>query len=577
MHGIVLYTDGGSRPNNGFGGSGIHGYTWDSDITYRGVGLTTHVLTPTGYQHKAEAPAAFSQELKAKPVLSELGVAEFMDKFHKHRVTPVSFFDTAHPLEFGTSNNVAEMMAMVCGLRSAVEYHKTQRKLDCIYVRYDSKYVGESVMDNMETWAANDWTLSSGEPTKNISEVIQLMTVVREIEALGIYLGRKYVPGHGDCPGNDTADRFATAAVFMSKANNLNPYSVTSATEQYWKSASEQRHPLLTHRFLYFDNHATTRERGVYYVGNQGREIDLLGKRESDGAYGVVRLKDTLVGELETIVDKQHSLPIAVEAVVMMDLDVVYGDHYRYLNTLGGLYLRQINDYRNDLVTQNKILITREYSPAMLANRVYDNVFKLESILGSYQNNPESLQITDITSTFFDIEEVKPKSKKGDNPHDIHKNPVGLGSVGYFVVLGEDGKPVPVTEAVVGVSYKYVIKDDVIVGVSFIDVVGKFFGEDQQPIEEVVRLSMGIDMPVRNAIRKLADLNPKISLVTWRIGVDFHNYAIVIDCDDAISIYAGMASNLRVTGTTANEQEIQRQRIIADRDKRLAKKAPKKE
>lgn len=540
MHGIVLYTDGGSRPNNGFGGSGIHGYTWDSDIAYRGVGLTTHVLTPTGYHHKAEAPAVFSQELKAKPDLAELGVAEFMDKFHKHRVTPVSFVDTAHPLEFGTSNNVAEMMAMVCALRNALEYHKTQRKLDCIYVRYDSKYVGESVMDNMETWAANDWTLSSGEPTKNINEVIQLMTVVREIEALGIYLGRKYVPGHGDCPGNDTADRFATAAVFMSKANNLTPYNVASSTEQYWKSASDQRHPLLTHRFLYFDNHAASRERGVYYVGNQGREIDLLGKRESDGAYGVVRLKDTLVGELEAVVDKQHSLPIAVEAVVMMDLDVVYGDHYRYLNTLGGLYLRQINDYRNDLVTQNKILITREYSPAMLANRVYDNVFKLESILASYQNAPETLQITDITETFFNVEEV---SKKGSETP----------------------------------ARKYTIKEDVIVGVSFIDVVAKFFGEDQQPIEEVTRLSMGIDMPVRNAIRKLADLNPKISLVSWRIGVDFHNYAVVIDCDDAIAIYAGMASNLRVTGTTAVEQEVQRQRIVAERDKRLAKKAPKKD
>lgn len=594
MHGIVLYTDGGSRPTNGNGGSGVHGYTWDSNIAYRGVGLSTHVLTPIGYENKSEAPAAFSQELKAKPALGELGVAEFMDKFCRHRITPVSFYDHAFPWEWGTSNNVAEMLAMVHGLRKAVEYHKSKRKLDCIFVRYDSKYVGEVVMDNMETWVANNWTLASGEETKNVQEVIQLLTVVREIEDLGIYLGRKHVRGHGDCPGNNTADRFATSAVFMSRDRNMTPVSIESSIEQYWKSGSDQRHPLLTHRFMYFDNHARGRERGVYYVGNQGREIDLLGKRESDGAYGVVRMKQSHVVEVENVVDKQHSLPIVAEAVVMLDLDVVYGEHYRFLTTLGTLYLRQINDYRNDLITQNKVQVTREYNPAMLAHRVYDNIFKLESILNSYLNEPHTLQITDITPTFFDMEEAKIKGKGKKNAAESYSvatdeevsagvNVIGVSAMQEIakafegnVAIG-DIHSTTKSQVADAANFTFKIKDDVIVGINFIDVVGKFFGEDKQPFEEVVRLNMGIDLPVRNAVRKLADLNPKISLVTWRVGVDFHNYAVVIDCEDAISIYGGMASNLRVTGATAQEQELQRQRIIDERVKRLAKKAPKKD
>jgi hypothetical protein len=70
MHGIVLYTDGGTRPTNGFGGAGIHAYTWDAAIAYRGVGLTNHVITPIGYENRNEAPIVFSQELKACGELS---------------------------------------------------------------------------------------------------------------------------------------------------------------------------------------------------------------------------------------------------------------------------------------------------------------------------------------------------------------------------------------------------------------------------------------------------------------------------------------------------------------------------
>ena len=592
MHGIVLYTDGGTRPTNGYAGSGIHGYTWDSDLTYRGVGLTTHVLTPMGYAFKNESPGVYSQELKAKPAIASYGITEFMDQFKHHRITPVEFFDTAIPLGYGYSNNVAEMMATVYGLRKAVEYHKNTRKLDAIYVRSDSKYVIENAMGNMETWAANGFTLSSGEPTSNIEQVMQLLEVVREVQDLGIFLATKHIHGHNGDPGNETADRYATSAVFMSKENQLTPFMTQAPIENYWKSGSDFRHPLMTHRFMYFDNHARSRERGVYYVGNQGREIELLGKRESDGAYGVVRLKDgQLAAEVENTVDKQHSLPIVAESVVMLDLDVVYGEHYRFLTTLGGLYLRKINDYRNDLITQNKILVTREYSPAMLANRVYDNVFRLESILSSYQNEPETLQITDITSTFFTIEEATAKGKKkasDDNPHIVNKASVGLGiaATDAEARAGTDVATL-ITPAIIAAQLKakaadtsnlvFKIKEDVIVGINFIDVVAKFFGENGQPIEEVVRLNMGIDLPVRNAIRRLADLKPKISLVTWRIGVDFHNYAVVIDCEDAISIFAGMASNLRITGETAVAQEEQRKRIVEEREKRLAKKAPKKE
>ena len=537
MHGIVLYTDGGTRPTNGFGGAGIHAYTWDAAVAYRGVGLTNHVITPIGYENRNEAPTVFSQELKARPDLNSIGVTEFMGRFKQCRVTPVGFFDTAIPLPFGTTNNVAELTATVSGLRGAIAYHTGNRALDVIYIRSDSKYVIESVMDNMETWAINGFTTGSGEPVKNIELVLQLLELVRQINDLGIYLGKRHVAGHSGDLGNESSDRLATSAIFMSKASIMSVHETTSSADSYWKSANEYRHPLLTHRFMYFDNTDSNTERGVYYVGNQGREIDLVGKRESDGAYGVVRFKDNNVPVLESIIDAQQALPNTGHAMVMADLDTVYGEHYRFLNTMGGLYLRKANDHRNDLITQNKVLITREYNPAMLAHRVYDNVFRLESILNSYLTDQENMQVTDITSVFF---ESTTTTKK-----DI-------------------------------TTIKYNVKEDIIVGMTFIDVVAKYIGEDNNVIEEVTRLTMGIDLPVRNALRKLADFNPKISLVTWRIGVDFHNYAVVIECDDAVSIFAGMCSNLRITGKTAVSQNEQHERIVQERLKRISKKSTKK-
>lgn len=537
MHGIVLYTDGGTRPTNGNGGAGIHAYTWDAAITYRGVGLPTHVLTPIGYENKNEVPLAFSQEVKARPELGNIGVTEFMERFKQCRVTPVGVFDTAIPLPNGTSNNAAELVATISGLRGAIAYHENNRKLDVIFIRSDSKYVIETVMDNMESWAQNGFITGGGTPVSNVELVTQFIELVRKINDLGIYLGKKHVYGHSGDVGNEVADRLATSAIFMSKANVFTPFDCASSIDTYWKTGNDYRHPLLTHRFMYFDNTASNRESGVYYVGNQGREVDLVGKRESDGAYGVVRVKGANISVLESIIDTQQSLPKMGEAMVMADLDAVYGEHYRFLSTMGGLYLRKANDYRNDLIAQNKALITREYNPAMLAHRVYDNVFRLESILNSYLTDKKDLQITDITPVFFNVETT---TKKG-------------------------------TEVT-----KCAVNEDIVVGMTFIDVPAKYTGEDNNVIEEVTRLTMGIDLPVRNAIRRLADLNPKISLVTWRIGVDFHNYAVVIECDDATSIFAGMCSNLRITGATAVSQEEQHARIVAERVKRLAKKAPKK-
>lgn len=521
-------------------GSGVHGYVWDSSLTYRGVGMTTHVTTPMGYFPKMEAPEVFSAVLKAKPDLSNLGAAEFMRKYAMHRVTAVCFYDSMKTIGASSTNNVAEMEAFIDALRQGLEYSRNKAKLSVLTIRADSKYALMTVVENMFNWAQNGFVLSSGEPVKNVPQVVQMIELFNEYEKEGIMIVREHVRAHTGEPGNETADYLSTAALFQSHNFPQGGFSkdMYSDTDTYWKSASEHRHPMLSHRFTYFDNVGVRREIGTYYIGNQGREIELLGKRESDGAYGVVRMKQP-VPLIEEIIEVQSSLPTPVETLVMLDVDAVYGQNYRMLSRFGKLCLRRSNEHRNDLIAQDKTLLTREYTPALLAHRVYDNVFRLEGILDSYLSGGSDVVVTDITDTFFSTEEVKKKDT---------------------------------------VTKVFKIRDDLPVGLPFIEVAARFTPEEptEPAFTEVLRLSMGIDLPDRNALRALAELNPKVSVVTWRIGVGFHNYGVIIECDNAIGIWAGMCSNLRLTGTAAKEAQEQLERIQKARQERAAKKALKK-
>jgi hypothetical protein len=57
---------------------------------------------------------------------------------------------------------------------------------------------------------------------------------------------------------------------------------------------------------------------------------------------------------------------------------------------------------------------------------------------------------------------------------------------------------------------------------------------------------MGIDLLDRNSLRKLEELNPKVTVVTWKTGDNVFQYATVIEAGDDIGIWASVNSNIRV-------------------------------
>jgi hypothetical protein len=93
-----------------------------------------------------------------------------------------------------------------------------------------------------------------------------------------------------------------------------------------------------------------------------------------------------------------------------------------------------------------------------------------------------------------------------------------------------------------------VLKDTYHVGFAALDVQANYKPDAAtgELYQEALRLTLGIDMLDRNGLRRLEKLNPKISLITWMESELAFRHATVIQVDDAIGIWAGMYSNIRV-------------------------------
>jgi hypothetical protein len=78
-----------------------------------------------------------------------------------------------------------------------------------------------------------------------------------------------------------------------------------------------------------------------------------------------------------------------------------------------------------------------------------------------------------------------------------------------------------------------------------IEVMAKYW-VDEEPGELKVTLTIGIDLPKRNALSALADKKPRVSLITWRESSFGFRVATIVETEDDIGIYAPSVSNLRM-------------------------------
>jgi ribonuclease HI len=478
--GIMIYSDGGCRPNPGPGGWGIHGYMFSLEAPKKGAGQSDNIVTSRGYMLKSMA-------------VTQAG------KYTE--VTPIHYIDGHGSFAGDVTNNVAELAAATEALRHAADYD-----VQTVLVLTDSEYTRNGLQSWVPNWQRNGWLKIDGTEPKNIEYWKRLVEARDVLKNRGVEVKIAWVRGHDDDLGNEAADKLATIGVMASQRKEARSEINTTSAEGYWKYDSE-RNPMISHRRMYFNTQTIYNKPGEYYLGEHGKDDELLGKRISDGAFAVIKL-----AEPDTVLEmvRAHQIKIAGEtdSIVMALLDQLYKpDRHKELSNYGTFAIEQPNPYRLDLVCMDREPLTRELRPPRLAMRAVEAIESLSIVLQKYLDKDPSICVTDLTPILYEAS------------------------------VKVDKKGVSTT------SMK--LKPEYNVGFARLEVEANYLAGTEVASASVI-LTLGIDLLDRNSLRRLEAANPKVSLISWNEAPNVFRYATVVEAGSDKGIWAGVYSNLRM-------------------------------
>lgn len=523
MEGAILYTDGGTKPNPGHSGWGVHGYVYSTLPAKKGSGNQHVYLTDQGYVHKAST--------EQKPP----------------EITPMKYIDGLGSVSFTCSNNAAEVIAMGRGLE-----HVAQYGLKHVQVYSDSQYAvqGSSYVDG---WASNNWYKRDGQPLANTECWKPLQSALKALKDAGTKVSIGWVRGHDGNHGNSIVDRYATIGRQASQAGEVYGHFNATPAEGYW--SSPDRHPFLQQKYAYFVSNPVGNIEGEYFLGEHGKvdkkdekirrpPWDLFGKQAADNAFSYVKLK-TPDQALEIVRKNILRLSDRSDALLMAYLQKIYeAETYRTLSNFPECALYRLNynkldffipraeifeaeEEEADVVDEGEVKTERrkkggghepvvlEMTPPLIAQRGFDVINLLKGILLNFSAGhaqAAGLTATNLTSTFYEPGEKETIKLKSE---------FGPGFTQVKVQALYDTGPETQTEA---------------------------------RTQTELRLVLGVDTPERNALKKIEKLHPRITLLTWREGQAIR-FATVIECDDGIGIWAGYHSNTKYLKNPAKAPE----------------------
>lgn len=494
--GITLYVDGGTRPNPGCGGYGIHGYHYKWQTPVKGNGKS-FLTTSQGYVDKSSNGILTTKDI-------EVDLASYNHIVH---VTPTLYVDITGSIPSVSTNNTAEIIAMT----QAFKYISKYSNLKYVQIFTDSEYTKNGTNEWVDIWDSKNWFKNDGNPVSNKELWIKLKEVRDVLLAKGISVNVEWIKGHNGSEGNEKADTLATIGVFNSQRGIVGETVKELEPETYWKN-TVTRHPFISHKRCYFTSKSNI-EPGVYHLGDHGKDDELLGKKSGDGCYSVVKLSEPEL-ILDLIRNYQSGLTGSSDSIFAIYLDQVYNlDMYNLISTFGGSGFEPPNGYRLDIKHANKALITREFKPPRLATRSIEELNALEVILENFKSNSPDLFVHDITDSFYDSIEKKIPPKKGT-------------SVGTIEISKK-------------------LKNTISVGCNELTVKCKVPLFKEVVLEDL-KLTLGIDTISRNSLKHLESMNPSVYIVTWAVSDVSYRYATIIKAGNDIGIWCGVYSNLKI-------------------------------
>ncbi len=410
-------------------------------------------------------------------------------------VQPIHYFDFfGSSTALGTNNSVE-----IDALYHALD-HLQVLEFSKITVYTDSEYLRRGMEEFVDQWQASGWKKADGSDVQNVFNWKRLLQTIKTYRDKNIEIDINWVKGHNGIFGNHHADLLATVGVMYSISGISRAEFKVSDAQGYWKSEIE-RHPFMGFKRLYFNSSPQFNVPGQYLMAEPGHEDHLIGKKYPETSYAIIRMNE-IDPIIELVKKKQFDLSNAINSVVMMRLDRVFSSHvYPYLLDHGEFALFPS---KKDVMSLNFLddkPITNEQNPAGLSLRAVETFDFLELLLNQFLTGEENIKdfaSFDITDNFYN----KEQKKKKDEIIDVY-------TLKADIKPGLKNVPIKLNVPVAGKEHSVVIP-----------------------------LLLGGDILPRNNLKKLEEMQPTISLITWSTSSHAFKYACVIKTNSGIGIWS---------------------------------------
>lgn len=262
--GLVVYADGSSRPNPGFGGYGLFGYSYK------------HSQRPKNTKHPIKTGLNFTSTGFDKDK-GEVTI-EVMD-----------IYEGCIAIQGQTStNNIAELKAAI----HALEWAMKMDSIHHVLIITDSSYVVNNYNQNLKAWRARGFTKQGGEALSNEGLWRQVSELSEQLLFKDVQVQMHWVRGHDGDYGNEVADTYSVIASNAARVQSQNPNAgflseiINKATPySEFKTSYQNKDVVYYFKHVYFSS-ADINDDDHCLVSAVEDDTN-TGKRVSDAIFGI--------------------------------------------------------------------------------------------------------------------------------------------------------------------------------------------------------------------------------------------------------------------------------------------------
>lgn len=398
---LVLFCDGGCRPNPGFAGFGIFGFIYtdaEKPKNHKHPHHGTLYFTPDGVKsEKSKSPIAVSH------------IVEIIQAIGNNQST----------------NNEAEIKAIVAGLKKA----STLENITDITIWTDSNYIVSAFNENLDNWIKNNWHRVDGKIITHITEwkkIIQYRDIFKEN---GCNISINWIKGHTDPKDenysycNNIADIYSAIGSNYARINKPTEDTIIMdhvLTYADYKKSYDDKDFIFYFRDMYFSSDKEVDDRNYCFISTSD-DPGLLGKRNNSSIFVAnIGYIPSIINKIKAFYREIHRNYVTTCCIKINKLE--NKDIYRLADFIDirFMLLKMPSQPRTYLLVGDKTPFLYENSinfPFIInAAEMFNKMSYIDSI--SKEQYPNIFKF-DITDTFIDLTEHKLKITNKDKDIDF--------------------------------------------------------------------------------------------------------------------------------------------------------------